>query len=252
MSNDLAELLGARRGIVCAIGAGGKKSTLYRIAAAHDGPLALTTTVFTTWFPDTLDLTVVVDQEKTLPGTVLAAAREHHRLGYATPSAKPGRYGGVDPELIGAIHEQAGLAVTLVKADGARMRWLKAPKPGEPVLAAGCTTVIPVLSARALGEPLSDRIAHRTDRVAAVTGLAEGDTVGPLHLARLLTAEGGLLQGLGQQLVVPVINMVDDAARAELAREAAITALDLSDRFDRVVLACMRRTGDPVVAVIER
>jgi len=252
VNDKLPDLLGARSGIVCAIGAGGKKSTLYRIADAHEGPLALTATVFTTWFPDTLDLTVVVDDGAALRGAVLAAAREHHRLGYATPSAKPGRYAGVDPQLIGSIHEQAGLAVTLVKADGARMRWLKAPKPGEPVLAAGCTTVIPLVSARALGEPLSDRIAHRPDRVAAVTGLAEGDTVNPLHLARLLTAEGGLLQGIDTQRVVPVINMVDDDARTRLATEAAITALELSDRFDRVVLACMHQPSDPVVAVIER
>lgn len=252
MSADLADLLCARSGIVCAIGAGGKKSTLYRIAAKLDNRLALTATVFTTRFPDTLDLHAVVEEESALPDAVLAAARRHRRIGYATPSAKPGRYAGVDPALVGAIHEQAGLDLTLVKADGARMRWLKAPQPGEPVLAAGCTTVIPVLSARALGEPLSDRIAHRPDRVAAVTGLAAGDTVGPLHLARLLSAEDGLLHGLGHQQVVPVINMVDDDARAQRAREAAIAALDLSDRFDRVVLACMRRNADPVVAVIER
>jgi len=249
---DLLDLLGADRGIVCAIGAGGKKSTLYRIAGAHDGPWALTATVFTTIFPEMLNLTAVVRDADCLADAVLAAAKSHRRLGYGRPSDKPGRYAGVDPDLIRQIHEQADLALTLVKADGARMRWLKAPKDGEPVLPAGCTTVIPVLSARALGEPLSARIAHRPERVAAVTGLDEGDVVTPAHLARLLIADGGLLQGVGEQQVVPVINMVDNDAREALARQAAIAALEQSDRFDRVVLACMRRTGDPVVAVVRR
>jgi probable selenium-dependent hydroxylase accessory protein YqeC len=249
---DLLELFGADRGIVCAIGAGGKKSTLYRIAEAHDGPWALTATVFTTTFPEMLNLTAVVQDADSLAGAVLAAAAKHRRLGYARPSDKPGRYAGVDPDLIREIHHQAGLALTLVKADGARMRWLKAPKEGEPVLPAGCTTVIPVLSARALGEPLSPRTAHRPERVAAVAGVHEGDIVTPAHLARLLIADAGLLQGVGDQQVVPVINMVDDDAREALARQAAIAALEQSDRFDRVVLACMRRAGNPVVAVVGR
>lgn len=251
-ATDLPGLLGADRGIVCAIGAGGKKSTLYRLAEAHEGPWALTATVFTTTFPDALDLTAVVEDADSLADAVLAAAGSHRRLGYGSPSHKPGRYAGVDPDLIRAIHQQAGLALTLVKADGARMRWLKAPKEGEPVLPAGCTTVIPVLSARALGEPLSARIAHRPERVAAVAGLHEGEIVAPAHLARLLIADGGLLRGIGDQQVVPVINMVDDDRREALARQAALAALEQSDRFDRVVLACMRRAGDPVVAVVRR
>ena len=52
--------------------------------------------------------------------------------------------------------------------------------------------------------------------------------------------------------MVPVINMVDDADQERLAREAARIALAETDRFDRVVLASMRTTEQPVVAVVER
>jgi len=51
---------------------------------------------------------------------------------------------------------------------------------------------------------------------------------------------------------LPVINMVDDSATEKLAREAATAALEMSDRFDRVVLACMRSKDNPVIAVLER
>ena len=48
-ARDLLDALGARRGMVCAVGAGGKKSTLYRLAEAHRAvgspSVALTTTV---------------------------------------------------------------------------------------------------------------------------------------------------------------------------------------------------------------
>jgi len=51
---------------------------------------------------------------------------------------------------------------------------------------------------------------------------------------------------------VPLINMVDDDAREVLARRAAEVALGLSDRFDRVILACLARADRPLVAVVRR
>jgi hypothetical protein len=46
--------------------------------------------------------------------------------------------------------------------------------------------------------------------------------------------------------------MIDDADKERLAREAARVALRETDRFDKVILASMRTTDQPVVAVIER
>ena len=115
----------------------------------------------------------------------------------------------------------------------------------------GITTLIPVLSARALGEPLGERIAHRVERIAALTGAVPGEAFLPAHAARLLASDRGLLKGAGAARVVPVINMVDDPARLRLATETAERALALTTRFDRVVLARLKDAA-PVVAVIER
>ena len=45
---SLLDLLGARSGIVCAVGAGGKKTVLQHLAAAHPGRVAMTATGVTT------------------------------------------------------------------------------------------------------------------------------------------------------------------------------------------------------------
>ena len=74
----------------------------------------------------------------------------------------------------------------------------------------------------------------------------------PQHVARLMVSDAGLLRSSAGRAVVPVINMVDDADKEGLAREAARIALAETDRFDRVVLASMRTTEQPVVAVVER
>jgi probable selenium-dependent hydroxylase accessory protein YqeC len=249
--DEMLDLFQARHGVICAVGAGGKKSTLYNLIARHRGRVALTATVFTAHFPDRLGLASVIAEESELPAR-LASLTEMDRIGFAAPSGKPGRYSGIAPELVSRLHADTGREATFVKADGARMRFIKAPKDGEPVLPPDCTTLVCVSSARALGRPLSDEIAHRVERISAVTGLQTGSVVEPRHLARLLVSDAGLLKGSAGCAVVPVINMVDDEDQEGLAREAAHIALAQTERFDKVILASMRTTDRPVVAVIGR
>ena len=92
--------------------------------------------------PRSLPAHRLVAPAETLAAEVPALARRHRLLAYAGPSAKPGRLGGVPGELIAGLHAEAGFAVTLVKADGARMRWLKAPRDDEPVLPPDAATVL--------------------------------------------------------------------------------------------------------------
>lgn len=251
MNSELLDVLYARSGIVCAVGAGGKKTTLYRLLRAHPGRVAFTSTVFTYAFPADLPAHTLVDAPERIVARVLDAARGHARLAYACPSDKPGRLGGLDPAQVVDCHQRGGFDLTLVKADGARMRVIKAPDAHEPNIVAGASTVLALVSARAIGLPLSGRCAHRPDRVAAVTGAREGEPLTPLHVAKLIASPDGLLRGVGAARVVPVINMADSDAERASALEAARIALDSSDRYDRVVVTAMDR-DDPVVAVVER
>ncbi len=247
----LLEALGAREGIICAVGAGGKKSVLYQLVREHSGRVALTATVYNTEFPADLGVQQIIDDDEKLHARLRREARSRS-VAYACPSSKAGRHAGASPATIRAIHDEEGFAATFVKADGARMRWIKAPSPDEPVLVPGAHTVIPVVSARAIGEPLGDRVAHRVDRVAAVTGVAPGRPLTPEAVARLLASEHGSLQRAGGARVAPVINMVDNEEQEEKARAAANAAIAMTSRFDRVVLCCLRRPEQPVVAVVAR
>ena len=245
----LIDALRAHEGVVCAVGAGGKKSVLYQLVCEHPARVALTTTVHTTEFPPDLDVDPIIDEDAGLQARVLAADPARS-VAYACPSSKPGRHAGASPATIRAIHDAGEFAATYVKADGARMRWIKAPSPDEPILVPGADLVIPVVSARAIGEPLSERVAHRIDRVAAVTGTAPGAILTPEAVGRLLASEQGSLQCTGGARVAPVINMVDNEDKEEMARAAASAAIKMSSRFDRVVLCCLRRPEGPVVAVV--
>jgi probable selenium-dependent hydroxylase accessory protein YqeC len=248
----LLDLLEARRGVVCVVGAGGKKTTLYRLVEAHlaagTARIGLTCTVAMAPPPAWLGEPVIARDEELVRALGRPGA-DRTLVVYAQPSRKAGRIGGVPPDMLARVHGAGGFDVTLVKADGARMRWIKAPAAGEPVLPPGVTTVLPLVSAKALGQPLSEIVAHRMERVAAVTGARPGDSLSPAHVARLLTSERGALQGVGEAAVIAIINMADDQAKRRAARAAARLALASSNRLARVVLASMT-APDPVIEVL--
>lgn len=250
----LLQALGITHGIVAAIGAGGKKSLLYAIAAEAPGRVAWTTTVHTPRPPRWTGMEINVDTAEALIRQACIDTGARVRA-FLQPAAKSARVAGLAPEQVEALHAAGGFDLTLVKADGARMRGIKAPKPGEPVLSRSTAKVLVVISAAVLGQPLDERIAHRPERIAEITGLAIGQPIGPEHIARLFSAEHGLLQGTAEFEVCAVINQVDDDARRRAAEAAASAMLEANPALDRVVLTCLgpnRETGRAVVGIKTR
>ena len=249
--DELLDLLGARRGLVCCVGAGGKKSTLYHLAAAHPGRVGVTATAHIEHFPRTFVGGVVVAEAPELLTKVTALAATERCVAFAHPCELPGRHLGISFEELAAVRAVCNFELCVVKADGARNRILKAPAAHEPAIPPATDTVIACVSARAIGAPLTAQLAHRPERIATVAGLNLGETVRPEHLGRLLASPEGALRGVGRAHVVPLINMVDNAELDVLATQAAEIALALTDRFDYVVLAAMRNAS-PLVRVVRR
>jgi probable selenium-dependent hydroxylase accessory protein YqeC len=247
--DPILEALSIRGGIVCMVGAGGKKSAMYHIAERFPGTVGLTTTTHMSFFRrNQTDATVIAPGLELYDQVLLK--KPVRVIGFACPSGKVKRNSGITPDDVMRIHAGAGFNLCLVKADGARGRLIKAPGPHEPVLPPEFSTLIPVVSAHAIGQPLSGQIAHRPERVAAITGILPDELITPLHIARLLTSPDGLLKGAGTATVAPLINMVDNELLLQRARESALQALLLSERFDRVVLTSFNRTG--LVEVVSR
>ncbi|MCC7413681.1 MAG: putative selenium-dependent hydroxylase accessory protein YqeC [Gammaproteobacteria bacterium] len=222
---------------------------MYWLAALHPGRVGLTASVHTPPYPaGSADRIVYGDETEVR--TAVTAAGNVRVVAFAGPGDKPRRHAGFDGAFIRATVAAAGFDLCLVKADGARARWIKAPGPGEPRIVADADTVIVVAAARAIGQCLSDRIAHRPERIAALTGCVVGAVLTPAHLGLLLAHPHGGLADVGRARVVPLINMVDDAALAAPARDAARAALAATTRFDRIVLACARRRE--IVEIVER
>jgi len=249
MSSDLLEIFNARSGTICCVGAGGKKTTIYRLAGEHQGRIGITATSHIEYFPKSLAATKYIDTENKLLDKV-RNDNYSRVIAFAQPSPRRGRRAGISLDLVQTFKEEGRFDLLLIKADGARNRLLKAPAEHEPPVPESVDTVIPVVSAKVIGKALTGKIAHRVELITRVTGANENDVIEPVHLARLFASPHGALKNTGSAKVIPLINMVDNSEREQLARTAAIAALSLTDRFDYVVLAAMK-DDYPIIDIIE-
>ena len=99
---------------------------------------------------------------------------------------------GLDPDAVDALFLATTVDDVLVEADGARSLSIKAPADHEPVIPRLSTTVIVVMGADAFVNPL-ETVAHRVDRITALTGLTGDDVLTHEDAATiLLNPNGGL------------------------------------------------------------
>lgn len=250
MKRNILDTFSAHEGLISFVGAGGKKSTMYRLVSAHSGKIGMTSTVRTPPFRRRLNAHIIVAEPGELFARVKTAAEQYKRVAYAHASDKPARLQGVSPEEVSYIHSELGFDATFVKADGARLRWLKVPDDDEPLVPHDNSVLVPIVSIRAIGKRLSDEVAHRAKDAARVMKLKLGDRITAAHLARLLASDQGGLKNAGEAMVIPVINMVENKEDLRLAILVAEQTLDQSTKIARVVIASMVRE-DPVLQVVQ-
>jgi len=241
--NEQAEIAGivealglAPRGeIVAIVGGGGKSSLMFALAEQLPGRGVMTTT--TRIFAAQMSLAAEV--------CTLDDANWRARLDGAAASllvvghVEGERAMGVPAELPAELLAHPCVDWVIVEADGSRMRPVKAPASHEPVVPIGTTLLVPVVGIDALAKPIVE-VAHRPERVCAITGIAETDCLTPAALAKLLTSpEGGLKDAPSAGRAAILINKVESAAELALARETA-DAMLRAPSVERVVIGALR------------
>jgi molybdenum cofactor cytidylyltransferase len=130
------------------------------------------------------------------------------------------------------------------------MRPIKAPAEHEPVIPPGTTLLVPLAGIDALDGPL-DRVAHRPERIRAITNdelritneekrLMEDGRLTPVGLARVfIHPQGGIKNAPEEARIVPFLNKVETERQLTAAREAA-TAMLTEPRVARVVVGALQ------------
>ncbi len=225
-------LLGLGRSeLVAFVGAGGKSSLLLglgaELSASTSGVVMTTTTKMgTSQIPE---WTTVCRTD----GEVSSALKRGDPV-FLVGGIAGEKVTGVAPEVAGRLFATAEVDYLLAEADGARGRSFKAPAPHEPVIPAGATLVVVVAGIDAIGRPITD-VAHRPERVAALTGRLLDDPVRPADMARVLGDPDGGRRGVpaGARVVV-ALTKVSPGSGADAAAAIA-DRLETDPNIDRVV-----------------
>jgi probable selenium-dependent hydroxylase accessory protein YqeC len=209
--------------VVSVVGAGGKTTLVYRLAAEARSAgwrVLVTTTTHMGTLSEATTGPVLVEAESAIEADLAQALATEGRATVLGRRLRPDKLEGLAPERVDAL--AAGADLVLVEADGARGRSLKVPAPHEPVIPASTTLVIVVAALDVLGRPLDAASVHRLDLVCAATGAPEGALVGPALLAAALVHPSSYLSRIRVGVRSAVfLNKADDQAAMAAAAEVA-------------------------------
>lgn len=186
--------------LIAIVGAGGKTTTMYTFAheLAQQGWRVITTTTTNIYppTPEETDICLFASQTPDIFKSVQNAWGQSSRITVAFHPIAQGKLAGLAPDQPYQLLLQTGADAVIVEADGARHLSIKAPATHEPVVPPETNLALIVMSAEAINKPLSAEIAHRPERIAAVTDISLGDILTPGVIATLMTNEQGALKGL--------------------------------------------------------
>ncbi len=195
--------------MVALVGGGGKTTTLYALAreARTAGRTVIVTTTTHMMPHPALPLTDDPDPEH------LRRLLEEHGILTLGRFLRPDKLSGVGS----APACRAATDVTLVEADGARLRPLKAPAGHEPVIPPAADAVLAVAGMDCVGRPIGE-VCHRPERVCALLGRPPQAQLCPADVAAVLTHPLGGRKGVLEHMAFRcVLNKADTPERRDYA-----------------------------------
>lgn len=183
-------------GIVALVGAGGKTTVLTKLV--EYGLLQGQPTVVTT---TTKLYESQVAQWKPYYGNTFMKAEEalketikKGKCGAWFSGIESTKVQSVDSRAIDDLYRLHQNWQILVEADGAKEKWLKAPKKTEPVIPSLTNMTIGIINLGMLGKPLNSEFVHNLDTVLELLQVSEGTKVTPSLLGQLVSHKQGLFQ----------------------------------------------------------
>lgn len=236
----LAESLGVQAGeMVSLIGAGGKSTTLFRLAKElrQKGGKILVTTTTKIFKPDkphverlflVEDVDAFIAESQNIPRPVIIGA------GYGVD--EEGKLLGLPAAWLDEIEKSAAFDGILVEADGAASRLFKVPSEMEPVVPKLSNLVVWLMAIKVMGKPLDANSVHRAERAVALLGVPPGTILNQERIVQLVAHRDGCLKSIpAASRKVALINQADSPEEIEAAQKLARALLPLG--FERVVIA---------------
>lgn len=239
--------------MVALIGAGGKTTTLFRLAselrAAGRKILVTTTTkIFKPAKPHIDRLFLVEDVNALLSEFAPVPAPVTIGAGYRI--SDEGKLLGLPSEWLDRLHGSGQFDAILVEADGAASRGFKIPSETEPVVPESSSIVVWIMAIKVLDKPWDANFVHRVERALALLHVEPNSRITHNQIVQLASHPLGCLKGVPAHCrKIALINQADTEAELEQAKELGRLLAPLG--FDRVIISSYL-SDPPVKEVIHQ
>ena len=220
------------------VGAGGKTTTMFRLARQMPGPVLVTaSTHLGVEQIEDINLHVVVQGREDL-SPLLDGIPEGITLVTGTDGSDK-RAKGLPFELMEELQQIAHSQdiPMLIEADGSRQRPLKASAEHEPAIPGFVNTVVVLAGMSGVGRRLDEEWVHRPEWFEKLSGVKVGEKISTEDVVRVLTHQAGGLKNIPDG--VRKIVLLNQADTDVLAAEAKGMVKDLLRSFDGVLIGKM-------------
>lgn len=214
--------------VISLVGAGGKTTTMYRLAdeLAAAGKRVIVTTTTHIFYPEDRRVAVTDCAKEVLslvhPGEVVVAGQP---CGWGNDGADQPYKKMQGLPLCEISKLAAGSDVLLIEADGAKRMPLKVPRDGEPVIPIETHMVIACAGLDCLSQPFRDACFRFDTNGGWIredgTPARPEDPVKEEDLVKILTDRRGMGKETGERMFRVVLNKADDDERKQWALNVA-------------------------------
>jgi molybdenum cofactor cytidylyltransferase len=223
---------------VAVVGAGGKTSTIWRLAESFNNNVVITTTTH-----------IGLDQiEKAEQKYFVSSISdlEHidwgklpHMASITGPAIDGHRLDGLSTEYINYLYERSieHQFSILIEADGARMLPLKVPAEHEPVIPDWVDAAIVLAGMSALGKPLSSDTVFRPELFSELGNLKIGEIIAVEGLDRVLCDPKGGLKGIPDKAKRTLV--LNQGEEVRMLPETLRIANHCKNKYDQVLITAV-------------
>jgi molybdenum cofactor cytidylyltransferase len=231
---------------VAVVGAGGKTSTIWRLAESISGKVVITTTTH-----------LGLDQIEKAENLFITGMDEiknfdwgktHRIISVTGPAVDGHRIAGLTSEQSNQLYQSSieHKFSILIEADGARMLPLKAPGEHEPVIPEWLDTVIVVTGMSTLGQVLNEKNVFRVKEFSQLSGIPEGGQITGDGISKVVCSPDGGLKGIpGKARRILVLNQSENL---ELHPDIMRIANNCKNIYDHVLITSIGyQQKEPIV-----
>jgi len=195
--DEVLDIRSTHNELICFVGAGGKTTTLFKLARElkHPEKKVLVTTTTAIFYPDESDYDeIIVDRLK--DSRMFNTVKEGCIIVFAREVSPENKLMGIDREFIEELYKKKLFHYILVEGDGSKRKPIKAPAFHEPVIPNSTRKTIGVIGLDSLGKKIDSNHVHRPELFCKVTGSKTGDTINEKVVAQLIGSPEGLFKGV--------------------------------------------------------